>query len=171
MRVWTWIIHVMMSRTWRSQSIVIHTVFQKFAYPCQKRLPGSMGDPILIQNNFKGTSGTAYKYLLKNKHKSHPLSNSGSEGINPERLQLTYIWDLHKVLYGYDLPYILFISSHAMSKLAIALWMDTQQSKMRIPEITFLFLFSFFFSNLTLILGPRKTCTFRIWGTIFDIFG
>ncbi len=28
-------------------TIVIHTVFQKFAYPRETRLPGSMGDPII----------------------------------------------------------------------------------------------------------------------------
>ncbi len=31
-------------------TIVIDTVFLKFEYPCETRLPGSMGDPILSAN-------------------------------------------------------------------------------------------------------------------------
>ncbi len=34
-------------------AIVIHAVFWKFEYPCEARLPGSMGDPILIDSDSK----------------------------------------------------------------------------------------------------------------------
>ncbi len=32
-------------------TIVIHAVFWKFEFPCETRLPGSMGDPIILNHN------------------------------------------------------------------------------------------------------------------------
>ena len=58
-------------------TIVIDTVFLKFEYPCETRLPGSMGDPILsnMSETKRYTLTVSNISIMKVKYKNLVLNN------------------------------------------------------------------------------------------------